>query len=156
MSDLKPSPEFEEKIRKALDVPNADVEFVNKLRNQLAGRPVKMKSRFMMKPAWAYAFVIVALALIASAPSAVTALKRLFGYVPGVGLVENTGNLRMLAEPVSVTRDGVTLTIKNVFVYADRVELKYEVNGIAPENDGWQAEDGMQTPTAFCGEQVSL
>ncbi len=151
MSDLKPSPEFEEKIRKALDVPNADVEFVNKLRNQLAGRPVKMKSRFMMKPAWAYAFVIVALALIASAPSAVTALKRLFGYVPGVGLVENTGNLRMLAEPVSVTRDGVTLTIKNVFVYADRVELKYEVNGVAPENDGWQAEDSMQTPTAFCG-----
>lgn len=151
MSDLKPSPEFEEKIRKALDVPNADAEFVNKLRNQLAGRPVKMKSRSVMKPAWAFAFVIVALALIASAPSAVNALKRLFGYMPGVGLVENTGNLRMLAEPVSVTRDGVTLTIKNVLVYADRVELKYEVNGIAPENDGWQAEDAMQAPTAFCG-----
>ena len=155
MSDLNLPPEFEEKVRKAMDVPNASPEFVNKLKNELAGRPVKMKSRFMLKPAWAFAFVIVALALIASAPSAVNALKKLFGYVPGVGLVENTGELRMLAEPVSVTREGVTVTITHVMVYEDRVELTYEVDGIKeiysnaptmcgsyhPDNNFWSDSD---------------
>ena len=130
MSDLNPSPEFEEKVRKAMDVPNANPEFVNKLRNELARRPVKMKPRFVLKPAWAIAIALVLVALIASAPAAVNALKKLFGYVPGVGLVENSNGLRILAEPVSVTRDGVTLTITNVFVYQDRVELMYEVDGI--------------------------
>ncbi len=130
MSDFNPSPEFEEKVRKAVDVPDAKPEFVNKLRNELARRPAKMKSRFMLKPAWAFAFVIVALTLIASAPAAVNALKKIFGYVSGVGLVESTNGLRILAEPVSVTRDGVTLTITNVFVYQDRVELMYEMDGI--------------------------
>ncbi len=155
MSDLNLPPEFEEKVRKAMDVPNASPEFVNKLKNELAGRPVKMKSRFMLKPAWAFAFVIVALALIASAPSAVNALKKLFGYVPGVGLVENTGELRMLAEPVSVTREGITVTITQVMVYEDRVELTYEVDGIKeiysnaptmcgsyhPDNNFWSDSD---------------
>ncbi|MBL0344401.1 hypothetical protein [Candidatus Villigracilis affinis] len=151
MNDFNPSPEFEEKVRKAVDVPSAKPEFVNKLRNELARRPVKMKPRFILKPVWAFAFVIVALTLIASAPAAVNALKKIFGYVPGVGLVENSSGLRMLAEPASLTRDGVTLTITNVFVYQDRVELIYSVQGIASENDGTQAEDGISNPTAFCG-----
>lgn len=151
MNDLKPSPDFEEKIRKAVNVPNANPEFTNKLRSELARRPVKMKPRFILRPAWVFAFIIAVLALIASAPSAVNALKKIFGYVPNVGLVENTSDLRMLAEPVSVTRDGITLTIKNVFVYADRVELSYEVAGIAYVDDGTQAEDAATNPTAFCG-----
>lgn len=151
MSDFNPSPEFEEKVRKAVDVPSANPEFVNKLRNELARRPAKMKPRFMLKPAWAFAFVIVALTLIASAPVAVNALKKIFGYVPGVGLVESTNGLRILAEPVSVTRDGVTLTITNVFVYPNYIELQYEVKGIAPENDGWQSDESSTNPTAFCG-----
>ncbi|HUM28455.1 MAG TPA: hypothetical protein PKN81_19590, partial [Anaerolineales bacterium] len=151
MSDFNPSPEFEEKIRKATDVPGARPEFVNKLRNELARRPVKMKPRFILKPAWAFAFVIVALALIASAPAAVNALKKLFGYVPGVGLVDNSSGIRVLAEPASVTREGVTLTVTQVLVYPDHVQLIYEVSGIATENDGNFALDATQNFTAFCG-----
>jgi len=148
---MKPSPEFEEKIRQAMEVPNADNEFVNKLRNELARRPVKMKSRFTLKPAWAFAFVIVAIALIASAPAAVNALKKLFGYVPGVGLVDNSGGMRTLAEPASVTKDGVTLTVTQALVYADHVQLIFEVSGIAAENDGNYASDAAENFTAFCG-----
>lgn len=155
MSDFNSSPEFEEKVRKAVSTPEARPEFVDKLRSELARRPIKMKPRFMMKPAWAFALVLVAIAMIASAPSAVNALKKLLGYVPGVGLVENTGGLRMLAEPVSVTREGVTLTITQVMVYEDRVELTYEVEGIKeiysnnpdmcgsyhPDNNFWSDAD---------------
>ncbi|HNM35554.1 MAG TPA: DUF4179 domain-containing protein [Anaerolineales bacterium] len=150
MSDLNPSPEFEEKVRKAMDVPNANPAFVNKLRNDLARRPVKMKPIFF-RPAWAGAFVLALAVLVVSVPSLAAALGRVFGYVPEVGLVETTNGLRMLAEPVSSTRDGVTLTITNVFAYPDHVELQYEVSGLAPENDGWQSNENNTNPTAFCG-----
>ncbi|MFN8381275.1 MAG: hypothetical protein U0V02_05010 [Anaerolineales bacterium] len=151
MSEMNLPPEFEEKVRKAMDVPSASPEFVNKLKNELAGRPVKMKPRFVIKPAWAFAFVIVVIALIASAPAAVNALKKLFGYVPGVGLVDNSSGMRTLAEPAAVTRDGVTLTVTQALVYADHVQLVFEVSGIATENDGNYASDAAENFTAFCG-----
>jgi len=81
----------------------------------------------------------------------VYALGKALGYIPGVGLVENSSGIRMLAEPVSVTREGVTLTISSVFVYPDRVELVYAVTGLAPENDSTRAADAATNPTAFCG-----
>jgi len=151
MSDTQPSPEFEEQVRKAVAVPNANPEFVNKLRYELVRGPVKMKSRLMLRPAWAMAFVLALAVMIVSVPGMAAAIGRLLGYVPEVGLVENTGNLRMLAEPVSVTRDGVTVTITSVFVYQDHVEVIYEMSGIAPENDSTQAADAQTNPKAFCG-----
>jgi hypothetical protein len=155
MNDFNSSPEFEEKVRKAVGAPSANPEFVDKLRNELARRPVKMKPKFAMKPMWVFAIVLVVITLIASAPIAVNALKKLLGYVPNVGLVENTGGLRMLAEPVSVTREGVTVTVTQVMVYEDHVELTYEVEGIKetysnqpdmcgsyhPDNNFWSDAD---------------
>ena len=151
MSDLNPTPEFEEKVRKAVSVPDANPEFVNHLRNELARRPAKMKPSLVFRPAWAMAFVMALAVIVVSVPGVASAIGRLFGYVPDVGLVENTGDLRMLAAPASLTRDGVTLIIKHVFVYEDRVELSYEVEGIAPFNDRNQSEDAGTNPTAFCG-----
>ncbi|HNB42416.1 MAG TPA: DUF4179 domain-containing protein [Anaerolineales bacterium] len=109
-----------------------------------------MKTKFF-RPAWAVAFVLALAVLVVNVPGIAAALGRVFGYVPEVGLVETTNGLRMLAEPVSSTRDGVTLTITNVFAYPDHVELQYEVSGIAPENDGWQSGESNTNPTAFCG-----
>jgi hypothetical protein len=146
MSDLKPSSEFEEKIHKAVDVPNANPEFINKLRNELARRPVKMKPRMIFKPAWAVAFVLALTLIVISVPGIAAAFGRVFGYVPEVGLVESTNGLRMLAEPVSVTRDGVTLTITNVFVYPDHVELMYEVGGIEESYSGTSDMCGSYHP----------
>jgi len=151
MSDLNPSPDFEEKVRKAMQTPNARPEFANRLRNELVRRPVKMKPRFTLKPAWVMAAVMALSLFTIGAPRLAAAFGKIFGYVPEVGLVETTNGLRMLAQPVVATRDGVTLTVTNVFVYQDRIELQYEVSGIAPENDGWQAEDASTNPTAFCG-----
>jgi hypothetical protein len=156
MSEFNPSPEFEEKVRRAVAVPDADPEFVRKLQTELARRPVKIKKRprFVLKPAWAFAIALVAIAVIAATPAAVNALKKLLGYVPNVGLVENTGNLRMLAKPVSVTRDGVTLTISSVFVYEDHVELIYDVQGVSAENNGWDPANSSENPKLFCGGVV--
>ncbi|HEX2997070.1 MAG TPA: hypothetical protein VHP14_19770 [Anaerolineales bacterium] len=151
MNDLNPSVEFEEKVRRAVDVPDANPEFINRLRNELVRRPAKMKSNFLFKPAWAIVFVLILAVLLATLPGVAAAIGRLIGYVPDVGLVENTGDLRVLAEPVSVAREGITITIDYVYVYADHVELSYSVTGISAQNDGTQAEDKDTTPTAFCG-----
>ncbi|MCQ3938500.1 MAG: hypothetical protein DPW18_15840 [Chloroflexi bacterium] len=151
MNDLNPSPDFEEKVRKAMQTPNANPEFAKRLRSELVRRPVKMKPRFTFKPAWVMAVLTALSVFTVGAPRLAAAFGRIFGYVPDVGLVDSTNDLRMLAQPVSESRDGVTLTISHVFVYPDRVELKYEVSGIAPENDGWQSEESASNPTAFCG-----
>lgn len=151
MNEINPTPEFEEQVRKAVAVPNASPEFVNQLRNKLTKGPEKMRSQTMFKPAWAVSFVLALAVMVAGIPGVAAAIGRLFGYVPEVGLVENTGSLRILAEPASLMRDGVTLLVKNVIVYEDRVEVSYEVEGLAPFNDATRAEDAGSNPTAFCG-----
>lgn len=151
MSDLNPYPEFEEKVRKAVDVPNANPEFVNKLRNELIRGPVKMKPRMIFRPAWALAFVLALAVMVVSVPGVAAAIGRLFGYVPEIGLVENSGDLRILDQSYSTTREGVTLTINYVLVDKDHVEVIYDVHGISPEDDGWQSADYASDPTAFCG-----
>jgi len=150
MSDLNSSPEFEEKVRKAMQTPEANPEFAKRLRNELVRKPVQMKTRFF-KPAWSVAFVLALAVILVSVPGLAASLGRVFGYMPNVGLIETTNGLRMLAEPVSSTRDGVTITITNVFAYPDHIELQYEVSGIPSEDDGWQSNDASSNPTAFCG-----
>jgi hypothetical protein len=154
MNDFNPTPEFEEKVRQAMNVPNANPEFVDTLRNELAKRPARMKSRSVFRPAWALAFVLALAVLLMIVPGVAAAIGRLFGYVPNVGLVENTGDLRMLAEPISQTRDGVTLTISYVLVDQTHVEVIYDAQGIPAENDSNQAADAMTNPRAFCGGVV--
>ncbi|MEP7135987.1 MAG: DUF4179 domain-containing protein [Chloroflexota bacterium] len=151
MSDLQPSPEFEEQIRKAMNVPDANPEFVKKLHNELVRGPVKMKSRSMFRPAWGLAFVLALAVLVVSVPGVAAAFGKLLGYQPDVGLVENTGDLRILNEPISMTREGVTLTISYVLVDKDHVEVIYAAQGIPAQNDSWQASDSATNPKAFCG-----
>lgn len=95
--------------------------------------------------------VLIALFVLLALSGVAYALGRAFGYIPGVGLVENTGDMRVLAGPASATRDGVTLTITQALVYPDHIQLVYEVSGLAPENNGFYAEDGQSDPKAFCG-----
>jgi hypothetical protein len=94
--------------------------------------------------------ILVTLLILLTLSGVAYAVGTTLGYFPGVGLVENTGNLRMLAEPVTITRDGVTLTITCVFVYADHVDLIYDVQGIDPSNDGGQPQNASKDMKAFC------
>ncbi|MFM8874678.1 MAG: hypothetical protein ACKOGC_01305, partial [Anaerolineae bacterium] len=67
MSDLNSSPEFEEKVRKAMQTPEANPEFAKRLRNELVRKPVQMKTRFF-KPAWSVAFVLALAVIVVSVP----------------------------------------------------------------------------------------
>jgi hypothetical protein len=121
MSDRIPSPEFEEKVRKALPVPFPASSFVNDLRSKLLSSAAQKPSpakRFFKRPAWQWGLVILVVLLItflAVGPQrVVAAMQKLFGYIPGVGMVSQDAPLRVLAEPVTVERDGITLTVSQV------------------------------------------
>jgi WD40 repeat protein len=67
--------------------------------------------------------------LFFTVPGVAAAIQRWFGYVPGVGLVRE-GQIRVLAAPVSQTRDSVSVTVKQVLLDSDRTVLTYSVEGI--------------------------
>jgi hypothetical protein len=105
-----------------------------------------MFSRF--RPLTAALMAVLVLLLLSGVAYAI---GRTLGYIPGVGMVDNSAGVRMLAKPVTETRKGVTLTISSVMVYEDRVEMIYDVSGIAPENDAARSNDSTAAPTDFCG-----
>ena len=113
---------------------------------QLERKP--LMTLYRTRPLLAVFIAVLGLLVISGAGYA---LSRALGYVPGVGLVENTTGIRILAEPVAVTQEGVTLTITNLIAYEDRVELVYDVKGIAPENHITFAGDANPSPIDFCG-----
>ncbi|NMB88245.1 MAG: hypothetical protein GYA17_07780 [Chloroflexi bacterium] len=86
--------------------------------------PPKMK--------WISAILLIAIALLVTfytVPAVKAAFERWFGYIPGVGLV-NEGQIRVLEEPVAVTRQGVVLTVDQVVLDPQRTTLLYSVDGI--------------------------
>lgn len=93
-------------------------------------------SRLAKKIAIPVFLVIVAMivSLIVVGPErALAALRGLLGYVPGVGLVDEGGGLRVLAEPVSLVRDGITVVVEQAVLDSQQTILVFSVEGIPPE-----------------------
>ncbi len=133
MTQYEPSKEFETQIRAAVRTPDANPEFVEHLRGRLAHIPApRPKGRFIARPLWALgiALLLVVVVITVSSPDIVIAFRQLFSFVPGIGLVEQGGPVQKMTEPVSETRDGITLTLDEALVYPDHIELAYTVQGI--------------------------
>lgn len=145
MNDYTPSTQLEAKIRAAVAVPQALPEFVSRLQTDLLHQ-ADLKNRkalrpFYLRPVW-IAFLVVITLLIASTliigPRRVyAAMRQLFGYIPGVGIVEQSSGIRLLAEPVSVEQDGITVTVNQVVADATRTFVAYTVVGIPPFKSGF-------------------
>lgn len=154
------SPEFETSLRRALEVPGPEPQFVDRLRSKLeqekANNMQPQKRTFSPRLAWGLAAMvgILTLGLLAATPSVVEAVKRLFGYVPGAGVVEQTVSLRALSAPVIVERDGVTLTVLQAVVASDKTSLTYQVENIPASAMAGFTEGG--TPTPFCNWNDNL
>jgi hypothetical protein len=78
--------------------------------------------------------------LFFTVPGVAAAIQNWFGFVPGIGFVRE-GQIRVLAAPVSQTRDGVTVTVKQVLLDSERTVLTYSVEGIPPEAWGNKSLD---------------
>jgi hypothetical protein len=137
MSDMEQFNELEDQIREIMRGTGANPEFVHNLRSKLTRMSLPQKqSRFTFRLAWALGILLVVLVIVANLPVVAGAVRQLFGFVPSIGLVEQNSPLRVSEAPVAVTRQGVTLTLQQVIVYADRVELAYRVEGLSTSGSG--------------------
>ena len=87
---------------------------------------------------WQYAALLLLMALIiaifAIGPQRVLAqVERWLGYVPGIGFVD-LDQARILAMPVSIERDGVTLQIDQVVAGPDRTIIVFSSQGLPAES----------------------
>ncbi len=93
------------------------------------------RSSFMLtlrtRPALLILFIFLALTLLTGV---VYAVGRSLGYIPGVGLVEQGTPIRVLAEPVLQTRDGITLTVSEAMLTTDKTVVLFSL-----ENVPWSA-----------------
>ncbi|MCC6147220.1 MAG: PD40 domain-containing protein [Anaerolineaceae bacterium] len=136
MSDLSPTPQFEEEIRAAVAVPLANEQFVKSLHTRLihqAASQRKVNRPFFLRPAWVTVFIITILAvsiLVIGPQRVLAAVRGLFGYIPGVGIVDQSAPIRLLAEPVSVTRDGITVTVTSATLTREKTQVAYRIFGV--------------------------
>ena len=80
-----------------------------------------------------FAAILIALLILLALSGVAYALGRSLGYFPGVGLVEQNAPFHALPEPVSQTRDGVTITIKQATLNADQMSVTLLVESIPAE-----------------------
>ena len=138
MNDLNP---FEKEIKQTYRLPEANPAYFKQLEAELqAHQPnpeAKAKPSFHFGRGWAYTvttLLILGVMVLAIGPSKVLAqIQAVFGFVPNVGLVDTSSPFRQLAEPVSDTRDGVTLDIQSAFLSADGTIITYAMSDLPVE-----------------------
>ena len=95
------------------------------------------------RPVLAIVVTVLALLLLTGVAYAI---GRSLGYIPGVGLVEQGTPIRVLETPVSVTRDGITLTITSAVLTTDQTVIEFTV-----ENVPWSALSHDETVAGCSG-----
>jgi hypothetical protein len=138
MNNINP---FEKEIKQTYRLPDADPAFFNRLEAKLQAYQhnpeAKAKPTFHFVRGWVYAaatLIFLGALVFAIGPSKVLAqIQAVFGFVPNVGLVDTSSPFRQLAEPVSDTRDGVTLNIHSAFLSADGTIITYTMSDLPAE-----------------------
>ena len=138
MNNWATNPQFEEDIRLAFATPAVRPEFSDALHREIMRR-VQAKKRATrpakrLHPAWSITLTILtlltAIVLIVGPQRVYAAVIRLFGYIPGVGIVDESSPIRVLSEPVSVTRDGITITVTSATLTGDKTYIDYRIFGV--------------------------
>ncbi len=128
---------FETEVQAALGVPEADPAFLQRLRRQVTQTRTTHSTSirpFFANPAWVIgtvAFLLLAGALAAIGPQRVlAAFRQLFGYIPGVGIVDTSEPIRVLAEPVTIIREGISITVTSATLTGDQTHIEYRIFGV--------------------------
>lgn len=90
--------------------------------------------------------LVVAAASLLALPGNVTAMQRLLGFLPSAGLVDQSVPMRVLAEPVSHTREGITVTVSAAILSADKTLISFNV-----ENVPWSARSNDERVAGCTG-----
>jgi len=149
---IRPS-ELEKTLQDVVNVPEPDAEFMNSLRARFIAegqasanknQETKMRRKTLsQRLTWALAVLaLMTLVVLATQPTVVNALKRLFGYVPNVGIIDQSSQVRVLAEPVTVTREGFTVTVEQAVLTRENTVIVYSYSlpanaSVTPDNPGY-------------------
>jgi len=138
---------FEDGLKTTLAVSDPDPAFVGQLRQRLlvhaAGIPREPRPA-RLRPGWA--ILLAVLVFLAAAMAAVgpqrawAAVRRLLGYIPGIGFVDDTQGLWVLREAVIQTREGITLEVTQAILDATRTVVVYQVTGLSIDAANSQGE----------------
>jgi hypothetical protein len=149
MNKPLPFPEdFEEKIQKALDLPEPDPEYVDGLLYQIKRSDQQGPKRTPLRLSYVFS-MIAALMLMLSVfligPQNVYAAIRewLGGYIPGVGFVDTSTEIRGIEEPVSITVQGVVINILEVVADSEKTIIIYSVDDSQSTEEQSEATDDM-------------
>jgi hypothetical protein len=146
MTSPTSSNSIEDQLHAAMRMPHPRPEFLASLRARLVDEVeldrdaaftgslgARIKLAFC-RPAWVTIMVVLfllAVGLLAVGPQRVlAAFRQVFGYIPGVGIVEQGVPIRVLAEPVSITRDGITITVTSATLTGDRTQIDNRIFGV--------------------------
>ncbi len=77
--------------------------------------------------------MLIALFILLALSGVAYAISRSLGYIPGIGIVDQSMSIRVLAEPVSQTRDGITITVSDVVLTSSKIVVVYTVDNIPQE-----------------------
>ncbi len=87
-------------------------------------RPTTERTSFMQtlraRPVLA---MLIALLILLTLSGVAYAIGRSLGYIPGIGIVDQSTPIRVLAEPVSQTRDGITITVSDVVLTSSKTVM---------------------------------
>lgn len=150
MNKYMSSQEFEAEIRSAVQGPPVRSEFVQRLETQLIesskNKTSIRKNNWKLRSAWVAIALIVLLfsvVLIIGPQRVLAAARNLAGYLPEIGVVKNDSSLRILVEPVEVTRDGITLTVENGASDDQHCIIVYQADGLSLQAANSQGEGAI-------------
>jgi len=97
--------------------------------------PSKPERKSLMLSLRTRPLVVIALALLLllALTGVVYAVGNLLGYIPGIGIIDHTSQVRVLAEPLSQTRAGVTITVTKAFLGANKALIVFQVDGLSAD-----------------------
>lgn len=97
-----------------------------KISARLERKPLMMSLR--ARPILA---LLLALLILFALSSVVYALSRVLGYIPGVGVVDQSTPIRVLAKPVTIKQQGISVTVSKVVADLTRTFISYQVDEIS-------------------------
>jgi hypothetical protein len=127
---------IEKDIQMLLTSQDDSKEFLSSLRGQILQKYTPRQTRptfFAFRPVGITTIILIMVVtsiLIIGPQKVYASFMKLLGYVPGVGLVEQDSTIRILAEPVSLTRDGITVSVNQGILTANETRLEYGVSGV--------------------------
>lgn len=138
MTEYSPNNAFETRVQQAFNAPEPRPEFVNQLYTQLMqqaeDKSPQTRQFLGMRPGWAIslaaAFVLLTGVLFIGPKNVQATIKRLLGYLPGMGIVEQSSQIRILAEPVSQARDGIAVIVSQAVLTETETHIEYSVYGV--------------------------